>query len=112
MIKTVHYYLIKTVYFYLVIYMEYLGIRDAHPEYENLDSDIRAKLENIIKKDTYVKKGSHSIEEVMFGKPTFLEENSFSTGHQFVNVYGVPEMKYEIRREDAAVDIQVHEEKH
>lgn len=37
-----------------------------------------------------------------------MEENSFSTGHQSVNVYGLPEKCYEIRSEDTAVDIQIH----
>lgn len=44
----------------------------------------------------------------MFGKPNYIEENSFSTSHQSVNVYGLPEQKYEIRSEDNAIDIQIH----
>ena len=48
------------------------------------------------------------IEDTMFGSPTYIEDNSFATSHQTVNVYGQPEMKYEIRSEDAAVDVQVH----
>ena len=38
-----------------------------------------------------------------------MEDNSFSTGHQSVNVYGLPEKQYEIRSEEAAVDIQIHQ---
>ena len=38
----------------------------------------------------------------------YLENNSFATSHQIVNVYGKPELKYEIRSEDTAVDIQIH----
>jgi hypothetical protein len=45
----------------------------------------------------------------MFGNPNYLEDNSFSTGHQSVNVYGLPEKQYEIRSEEAAVDIQIHQ---
>ena len=33
---------------------------------------------------------------------------SFSTSHQSVNVYGLPEQKYEVRSEDNAIDIQIH----
>jgi hypothetical protein len=44
----------------------------------------------------------------MFDNESFLEENAFSTGHQSVNVYGKPEKRYEIRSEDDAVDIQIH----
>ena len=47
----------------------------------------------------------------MFSEPRWLEDNSFSTSHQSVNVYGLPEKRYEVRSEDAAVDIQIHREK-
>lgn len=50
-----------------------------------------------------------AIEKIMFGQEGYLEENSFTTSHQSVNVYGLPERKYEIRSEETAVDIQVHE---
>ena len=49
------------------------------------------------------------LETIMFNDPDYLEKNTFSTGHQSVNVYGLPEMKYEIRSEDNAVDVQIHE---
>ena len=48
------------------------------------------------------------IEELMFDSNTYLEDNAFSTGHQLVNVYGLPEKRYEIRSEDNALDVQVH----
>lgn len=51
---------------------------------------------------------SHELEKWMFDNESFLEENAFSTGHQSVNVYGKPEKRYEIRSEDDAVDIQIH----
>lgn len=52
--------------------------------------------------------GTHDLEEIMFGDRNFLENNSFSTGHQRVNVYSEPEKRYEIRSESSAVDIQLH----
>ena len=52
---------------------------------------------------------TEELERVMFNQPDYLELNSFSTGHQSVNVYGLPEMKYEIRSEDTAVDVQIHD---
>ncbi len=48
------------------------------------------------------------LEELMFGDPMYLENNAFSTSHQSVNVYGLPERRYEVRTEDAAVDVQIH----
>ncbi len=44
----------------------------------------------------------------MFGAEDYIEANTFSTGHQTVNVYGVPEKRYEIRTDDTAVDVQLH----
>lgn len=49
------------------------------------------------------------IELEMFGNEKYIEDNSFTTNHQLVNVYGKPEKRYEIRSEDNAVDVQIHE---
>ena len=51
---------------------------------------------------------SQDLEELMFSDPNYLENNAFSTSHQSVNVYGLPERRYEIRTEDNAVDVQIH----
>ena len=48
------------------------------------------------------------IEELIFNDNHYLENNSFATSHQIVNVYVKPELKYEIRSEETAVDIQIH----
>lgn len=47
-------------------------------------------------------------EELLFEDRNYLENNTFSTSHQNVNVYGLPEKIYEIRTEESAVDIQIH----
>ena len=52
---------------------------------------------------------SPMVENTIFGSYTYIEDNSFSTSHQLVNVYGKPEMRYEVRSEDSAVDVQIHE---
>lgn len=46
--------------------------------------------------------------QLLFWACRYLEDNTFSTGHQSVNVYGLPEKCYEIRSEDTAVDVQIH----
>ncbi len=51
---------------------------------------------------------SPDLEELMFGDSKYLETNAFSTSHQSVNVYGLPEKCYEVRTEDSAVDVQIH----
>lgn len=55
--------------------------------------------------NTYTTK---SLEKTIFDNCNYIEENTFSTSHQNVNVYGIPEKKYEVRTEDSAVDIQIH----
>ena len=58
--------------------------------------------------DTWMELLSHDLEELMFGDSKYLENNAFSTSHQSVNVYGLPEKCYEVRTEDTAVDVQIH----
>jgi hypothetical protein len=48
-------------------------------------------------------------EGMIWGNANYLEENTFSTGHQMVNVYRKPERYYEVRSDDSAIDVQIHE---
>ena len=67
------------------------------------------KVEALMKEsDDYAEFNSAELERVMFGSTNYLEDNAFSTGHQSVNVYGLPEKRYEVRSEENAVDIQIH----
>jgi hypothetical protein len=52
---------------------------------------------------------SHDFEKMIWGNENYLEENTFSTGHQMVNVYRKPERYYEVRSDDSAIDVQIHE---
>ncbi len=81
---------------------------DKHTEnIQNLKLVMR--VESLIKRGGwYTEMISQDLEEAMFGSSTYLEDNSFSTGHQNVNVYGLPEKRYEIRSEDSAIDVQIH----
>jgi len=80
------------------------------------DTENVGKL-TLIKKVEYLCKGqtawrehqAPAIEDLIFGSTTYLEDNSFSTSHQLVNVYGKPETRYEVRSEDNAIDVQIHE---
>lgn len=49
----------------------------------------------------------YEIEKIIFGKPTHIEEISFPTAHQDVNIYSAIDRKYEVRYDENAVDIQV-----
>ena len=47
------------------------------------------------------------LEEVILGSKSYLEDNTFSTGHQMVNVYKQAERHYEVRSDESAVDVQI-----
>jgi len=69
-----------------------------------------ARIENLVKKgNEYCEHHSHTIEELVLGNARYLEENTFSTGHQMVNVYLKPERYYEVRSDESAIDVQIHE---
>ncbi len=68
------------------------------------------EIERLVKaSDAYYEYGSNEIEKMIWGNARYLEENIFSTGHQMVNVYRKPERYYEVRSDDSAIDIQIHE---
>lgn len=89
---------------------DYLFIVMPDDDTENIENLTLVKRVERLIKDTEVWQefDTHSLEDLMFEDPNYLENNAFSTGHQNVNVYGLPEKCYEIRSEDNAVDIQVH----
>ena len=57
--------------------------------------------------DAWAEFKSSDLEVLMFGDSKYLESNAFSTSHQSVNVYSLPEKRYEFRTEDTAVDVQI-----
>jgi hypothetical protein len=74
------------------------------------------KLRQVARIESLVRNGgafsefhSQDIEEAILGNAHYLEENTFSTGHQMVNVYRKPVRYYEVRSDDFAIDIQIHE---
>lgn len=90
---------------------DYLIILMPDDKTENVDNlTLIKKVERLCKEQpTWSEQFSPLIEEIMFGSKTYLEDNSFSTSHQLVNVYGKPEKRYEVRSEDNAVDVQIYE---
>lgn len=91
---------------------DYLIILMPDDETENIDNLALVKqLEKLCKgQSVWSEHFAPLVEEVMLGCQTYLEDNSFSTSHQLVNVYGKAEKRYEIRSEDNALDVQIHEE--
>lgn len=89
---------------------DYLFIIMPDDDTENISNLRLVKhVEHLIKSTTaWVESFTPDIELLIFGTPNYLESNAFSTSHQSVNVYGLPEKCYEVRTEDNAVDIQIH----
>lgn len=89
---------------YLFIVMpddETEGVRNLHKI---------AKIEGLVKSGgAFCEYASHTVEEMIWDNAIYLEENTFSTGHQMVNVYRKPERYYEVRSDDSAIDVQIHE---
>ena len=89
---------------------DYLFVVMPDDETENIENLRLVKsVEGLIQStDAWNEFASPDLEDLMFGDSKYLENNVFSTGHQSVNVYGLPEKIYEVRTEDAAVDVQIH----
>jgi hypothetical protein len=66
-------------------------------------------IERLVKERTgaYSESAAHRLEEMILGSRTYLEDNTFSTGHQMVNVYKRAERQYEVRCDESAVDVQI-----
>ncbi|MEZ4959302.1 MAG: AAA domain-containing protein [Saprospiraceae bacterium] len=58
-------------------------------------------------KDNVLVYDSTAIENTLWGSSTFIEEITFDTSHQSVNIYTDPITKYEFRQDENAVDVQV-----
>jgi hypothetical protein len=54
-------------------------------------------------------KRSSEIEKLIFGDEKFIENNAYTTGHDNVNVFGLSEMKYFIKANENAIDIQLRD---
>ncbi|HHV41295.1 MAG TPA: DNA helicase, partial [Clostridiaceae bacterium] len=88
---------------------DYLCLIMPDDETENIENlRLIKRVEDLCKgQPGWVEHQAQDLEKLMFGNPNYLEENSFATSHQLVNVYGRPEKRYEVRSETSAVDVQV-----
>jgi superfamily I DNA and/or RNA helicase len=88
---------------------DYLFIVMPDDETENVNNlKLIKRVEELCKARDCALMQAAEIERIMWGSETYIEDNSFSTSHQPVNVYGEPERRYEIRSQDDAVDVQIH----
>lgn len=69
-----------------------------------------AEIEMLVKSGiAFSEYASCIVEKMIWGNESYLEDNTFSTGHQMVNVYRKPERYYEVRSDESAIDVQIHE---
>jgi hypothetical protein len=52
---------------------------------------------------------SNAIEKILFGKENYIENNSYVTGHDNVNVFVTSKWRYIIKSNDMAIDIQLND---
>jgi hypothetical protein len=85
---------------YLIILHPYSTIKD------NVFID---KISQSFKRNfgTHLVRPSSEIEKIIFGNDKFIEDNSYVSGHDNVNVFGLTEMKYFIKSSESAIDIQL-----
>ena len=89
---------------------DYLFIVMPDDKTENIENlRLVKRVEDLIHStDDWSEFHTSDLEQSMFGDSQYLENNAFSTSHQSVNVYGLPEKCYEVRAEDTAIDVQIH----
>lgn len=89
---------------------DYLFVVMPDDETENINNlRLVKRVESLIQStDARNEFASPDLEELMFNDQKYLENNAFSTSHQSVNVYGLPEKIYEVRTEELAVEVQIH----
>lgn len=51
---------------------------------------------------------ANDIEKILFNDSNYIENNSYVSGHDNVNVFGLSAMKYFIKANDTAIDIQLN----
>lgn len=52
---------------------------------------------------------ANEIEKILFNESNHIENNSYISGHDNVNIFGLSEMKYFIKTNDTAIDIQLRD---
>lgn len=89
---------------------DYLFVVMPDDQTENIDNlRLIKRIETLMKNtSSWQEVLTPTLEKMMFNDDRFFENNAFSTSHQSVNVYGLPEKRYEVRTEDNAVDVQIH----
>lgn len=92
---------------------DYLFIVMPNEETEGVESLQKiAEIEKHVRSSgAFSEYSSRIVEKMIWGNENYLEDNTFSTGHQMVNVYRKPERYYEVRSDDSAIDVQIHEKK-
>lgn len=78
-----------------------------HPYSAIQNNNFINKIENSNKKNSENSKRikSSDIEKFLFNDANYIDKNSFVSGHENVNIFGLSDMKYIIKANDTAIDI-------
>ncbi|MEK7263623.1 MAG: AAA domain-containing protein [Bacteroidota bacterium] len=94
---------------------DYLFILMPDERTENIENleKIQRMLELITQNatDRFTQIHSSEIERIIFGNENFINENSFSTTLQSVNIYSESEKLYEVRCDESTIDVQIDSRK-
>lgn len=85
---------------YLIILHPFEAIRE-NPYINSISASYSKNFENPLIRE------SGEFEKIMFNQKDFIERSSYITGHDNVNVFGQIEMKYFIKANESAIDIQL-----
>jgi hypothetical protein len=85
---------------YLIVLHPYSAIQN-----NNFINKIGVSYKNIIGNSKIL--NANEIEYILFNDRNYIEKNSYVSGHDNVNVFGLSEMKYFIKANDTAIDIQL-----
>jgi hypothetical protein len=88
---------------------DYLWILNPYDDLTNPHVEKILKTNNTVNNRKEVLKPG-MLEKLMFGKSNYLEGHCFVTGHDNINIFGSSsEMKYFIRTNETAIDVQISE---
>ncbi|WP_333621113.1 DEAD/DEAH box helicase [Sphingobacterium multivorum] len=87
---------------YLIILHPYTKIQD-----NVFINRIRQSYKNNLGNTKILK--AKEIEQFLFNDGGYIENNTYASGHDIVNVFGLSEMKYFIKTNDTAIDLQIRD---
>ena len=77
-------------------------VPENYEDFKELD-----KLVHLIRDRSHNETTAKGMELTMFESTSYIDDVTYSTAHQPINVFGLSQYKYEIRIDDEAIDVQI-----